>query len=313
MPALTARRFVAWSFRAACAGLACTGGSEPEPAPSLFGRVVFSRETPDTSFAIYLMTPEGTDIRLLKWVEGRALIIPRVSPDGQQIAVLTFPTGPLGGTQEPYIMNADGSDFRPLPNAFGGGPASWAPDGSRLAFACVDPFPPVGESSKAICEINVDGSGLRRVNHSAFISLSPAWSPDGLRIAYMSDSTGSALDIFTMSSAGSDVQQVTATPWQESGPAWSPDGALLAFWRSGIGYGPSQVLVIEPSGAGELPVGAPAAASFGPSWSPAGTEIWFSAGEQLFAVGPDGTGLHQVTTSSRAAAWPSFGPEAVAR
>jgi Tol biopolymer transport system component len=177
-----------------------------------------------------------------------------------------------------------------------------------LVFPCIDDDHAAGESNKAICIIGVDGSNLRRINHSAYLSLAPAWSPDGLRIAYISDSVGGDFDVYTMNPQGGDIQRVTDTDEDESGPAWSPDGTRLAFWRSGPGT--SRIHVIQVSGTGELPVSPAGIAADGPSWSPDGEEIWYTAGGQIYAIHPDASGLRQVTSSIRAASWPAFGPPA---
>ena len=296
-------------FRPCPAGLVLLLGCESVfgSSSSLSGRVLFTREMPDSSLAIHLMKPDGSEIERLKWIDSLMLIIPRVSPDGRRVAMVGFPKA--GGIQRPYLMDRDGFNFRALPNGNGGGPPSWSPDSRELVFPCVDDNHADGESNKAICIIGVDGSNLRRINHSAFLSLFPAWSPDGLRIAYISDSLGGNFDIFTMNPQGGDVQQVTDTDEDESGPAWSPDGTRLAFWRS-ESSGPSHIHLIQSSGTGEVPLSPDGIDASGPTWSADGEEIWYFAAGQLYAVQPDGTGLRQVTQSIRQASWPGFGPPA---
>jgi TolB protein len=269
--------------------------------------VLFTREMPDSSLAIHLMKPDGSEIQRLKAIDSLMLIIPRVSPDGRRVVMVGFPKA--GGVQRPYLMDRDGFNFHALPGGTGGGPASWSPDSRELVFPCIDDNHAEGESNKAICIIGVDGSNLRRINHSAFLSLAPAWSPDGLRIAYTSDSVGGDFDIYTMNPQGGEVQQVTDTDEGEAGPAWSPDGTRIAFWRSGLS-GPARIHVIQVSGTGELPLSPDGIDASGPTWSPDGEEIWYSAQGQIHAVKPDASGPRQVTNSILPVSWPGFGPQA---
>ena len=76
---------------------------------------------------------------------------------------------------------------------------------------------------------------------------SPAWSPDGGRIAYVSDEAGS-YDIWTVRSDGSDPRRVTnAADFQDSNPQWSPDGKTIALRRQ-LSPDPSLVMFVSDTG-----------------------------------------------------------------
>jgi len=53
---------------------------------------------------------------------------------------------------------------------------------------------------------------------------SPAWSPDGSRIAFVANG-----DIYTVLSDGSDVRRLTDNESNQGNPVWSPDGSRIAF------------------------------------------------------------------------------------
>jgi dipeptidyl aminopeptidase/acylaminoacyl peptidase len=59
------------------------------------------------------------------------------------------------------------------------------------------------------------------------LDVSPAWSPDGSRIAFSSERSGG--DVYLMDPDGSNLVQLTDTPGYDGGPAWSSDGRFLLF------------------------------------------------------------------------------------
>ena len=58
--------------------------------------------------------------------------------------------------------------------------------------------------------------------------MSPAWSPDGRRIAFMSDRDENP-EIYVMDADGANQTRLTRTELEDSLPAWSPDGRRIAF------------------------------------------------------------------------------------
>ena len=65
------------------------------------------------------------------------------------------------------------------------------------------------------------------------IDTSPSWSPDGSKIAFASDRSGSGMpQIYIMSSIDGDKEQVNRISFDSShndNPAWSPDGNKIAY------------------------------------------------------------------------------------
>lgn len=72
-------------------------------------------------------------------------------------------------------------------------------------------------------------SAPRPILSSTRIDSSPQFSPDGGRLAFVSDRTG-RLEIWTAASSGSDATQLTFLRSEECGsPHWSPDGKTIVF------------------------------------------------------------------------------------
>ena len=57
---------------------------------------------------------------------------------------------------------------------------------------------------------------------------SPAWSPDGKRIAFYSERDGNA-EIYVMNADGTGVTRLTRHERGRRLPAWSPDGRTISF------------------------------------------------------------------------------------
>ena len=56
----------------------------------------------------------------------------------------------------------------------------------------------------------------------------PAWSPDGRKLAFVSGRDGNA-EIYVMNADGSEQENLTRQPANDSHPSWSPDGRKIAF------------------------------------------------------------------------------------
>ena len=80
--------------------------------------------------------------------------------------------------------------------------------------------------------VNADGTGRTRLTRNPAEEFSPAWSPDGTKIAF-SRFTGSRFQIFVMNADGSGAVQLTFADASATGAAWSPDGTRIAFTRCG--------------------------------------------------------------------------------
>ena len=73
-----------------------------------------------------------------------------------------------------------------------------------------------------------DGSNQTRLTRNEAWDSSPAWSPDGRRIAFQSDRDGAG-EIYAMDGDGSNQTRLTRDLASDMEPALSPDGRRMAF------------------------------------------------------------------------------------
>jgi acylaminoacyl-peptidase len=76
--------------------------------------------------------------------------------------------------------------------------------------------------------IGLDGTGPRALTTEKHSDHSPRWSPDGTRVAFISNRDGSPLIYVTWMDTG-QTTKLTSGPNPPSGIAWSPDGAQISF------------------------------------------------------------------------------------
>ncbi|AHY45358.1 conserved repeat domain [Rubrobacter radiotolerans] len=131
-----------------------------------------------------------------------------------------------------------------------------SPATGDLAFegSCLTPDGGAGNESR---DLDVYVGGVSLTGGSDANDYSPSYSPDGERIAFVSDRDGNA-EIYVMDADGRNVVRLTHTAADEDDPVFSPSGKRLAFIRdaSGANTGPhvrwsGDLYVMDADGAGE--------------------------------------------------------------
>jgi Tol biopolymer transport system component len=194
---------------------------------------------------IYIVNADGSGLRFL--IDGAE---PVWSPDGSRL-VYTGPSEiPVPRAATIWIIDADGSDARPVGAPGSSAEPSWSPRGGLISFAAVLAGPEEATSQVTnVYSIHPDGSGFRRLTNNPY-ACNTSFSPDGRRIAYVAF-TESPFDVWTMNADGSDKKQLTSGTPFDFYPHWSPNGKRIAFGRDPDGD--PHWTVVAPEAAGPEP------------------------------------------------------------
>jgi Tol biopolymer transport system component len=122
----------------------------------------------------------------------------------------------------------------------------------------------------------------------------PAVSPDGTRIAFLSDRDGPT-DVYVIGADGTGEIRLTRTPEAEGQPAWSADGKQISF--TVFANKASRIYAISPAGGDLTPIGSVPGRAL--RLSPDGKRILYWTGTwtamKLFVSELDGSGARQLT------------------
>jgi len=164
--------------------------------------------------------------------------------------------------------------------------------------------------------MNPDGSGVTRLTNSAGEDLSPAWSPDGKRVAFVSTRHDSRGEIYVMNADGTGVTRLTNSAGPDLSPTWSKDGKQIAFVSSRSDSTGDIYTMNAADGSGVTRVTNSKGYDWDPAWSPDGKQIAFvserdgvgSGHTDLYVVTLDGLQVTRLTSETAHVRYPSWAP-----
>ena len=180
--------------------------------------------------------------------------------------------------------------------------------------------------------MGADGGNPQRLTNNPAKDLSPSWSPDGKRIAFISDRDRHpdrapgwfTSEIYVMDADGGNPQNLTNHPSDDRSPSWSPDGTRIVFqsYRDNDRNHNIEIYVINADGSNLQRLTNNLAADEDPSWSPDGKRIVFSSAreghfmdahknitDEIYVMDADG-GNQQRLTENRNNDWdPVWSPD----
>ncbi len=241
-----------------------TGAADPRLHPN--GQVVayvvwrIDEEEKEYRSAIWLAAVDGSS-RPRQFTAGEQRDLqPRWSPDGSKLA-FTSSRGE-SKTSQLYVIPFEGGESVKLTELDeDSSEIAWSPDGTRIAFAArvrdeayeeeddqkrrprrftrlaykLDNVGWIGDRRQQLFSTPADGSDEpKQITGGDFEHSSPAWSPDGKRLAFVSArgenwDVDLVSDVFLVDADGGDPEKLTDSSGGCDAPIWSPDGATIAF------------------------------------------------------------------------------------
>lgn len=253
---------------------------------------------------IFVMSADGSGERQATR-NGSVNALPGWSPDGKSIFYVSYRSNrrpalysvAQGGKKSGRVKG----DLAPKDKVYRG---VMSPNGKRLALVMPD-----DESNMGIYLTDAHGRGLKRITHTRGNSLSPTWSPDGKRIAFVSDRTGSP-QLYIMDSNGKNISRLTFTGGYNSAPSWSPDGRWIVYELRVEGQ--FDIWLTDPTGKVNVPLITHRRSDEAPTWSPDSRKIAFSSNRRgrmdVYVVDLNGENLRRLTQSDGDSISPTWGP-----
>lgn len=156
-----------------------------------------------------------------------------------------------------------------------------------------------------------DGQGGQVPLASPEPIISPAWSPDGRRLAYVSFHTGKPT-VWVQELSSGERKLLANFRGSNSAPAWSPDGRQLAVTLSRDG--PAQLYLLAADGSGEPQrLTRSNAIDTEAVFSPDGRQVYFvsdrGGGPQIYRVALDGSAPERITFNGDYNISPAISPD----
>jgi dipeptidyl aminopeptidase/acylaminoacyl peptidase len=238
----------------------------PDGKQAVFVMTTVDQKKNRRDSSIWLVPLDGSAPPRRLSAEGFSSSSPRWSPDGKTLAFLSS-RNVDGSAEQPrpqvFLMSMAGGEALPLTSLKNGVSVfQWSPDGTRLvcvsrsgpsdAVAPGDRKSDVRHYTHIQYKFNDTGWFDDKRSHLWIVNTEtkkatqitegndwndtdPQWSPDGTRIAFVSNRTGHEYDedhntdVWVIPAVGGELAKISDHPFQDSSPRWSPDGSRIIF------------------------------------------------------------------------------------
>lgn len=271
------------------------------------GQIVFTCQIfkYQSSEQICIMNADGSGYRRLTADDGIRHYYPSLAPHGRSIVYSQYRED---NVYEIYEMNLADGVARSLTDRIGvlTGPEI-SPDGKSIAFMRWT----AASNLYQIWMMDRDGGHPRRVFDGT--GWDPIWSPDGRQLLFASDMGGS-IQLYIVKLDGTGLHRITDLPAMRGRSDWSSQNLIATY--SGEAW-QREIYVMKVDGSNLHQVSPPRGNSQGPSFSPDGAWIAFTAyfekfkdinGCEIYVIRTDGSDLRRLTNNEYCDYQPRWGP-----
>ncbi|HEU4409671.1 MAG TPA: S9 family peptidase [Polyangiaceae bacterium] len=217
-----------------------------------------------------------------------------------------------------------------------------SPDGRLVVYVLQEVDAGADDYSSNLWSISTDGGPPRQLTFGPDSNQSPRFSPDGSRLAFLSNRGGGPPQLYAMRVDGGEAKRLTDLKAGAGPAAWSPDGERIAFSApvapegpphapkvvtkafyktDGVGFllnSPTHLFVVPAEGGEAEQITRGEASESSPAWSPDGRSLAFSRTRtgardahrsDLWAADAAGGNERQVTNRCAIASMPSWSPD----
>jgi len=182
--------------------------------------------------------------------------------------------------------------------------------GDKGVFSTRIAYVTKGGSRYTLRVADADGEGGQVALNSPEPIISPAWSPDGKQLAYVSFEKQKAV-VYAQDTSSGARRELANFRGSNSAPAWSPDGQTLALTLSRE-HG-SQLYLIDSGGGNVRRLTTSNAIDTEPAFAPDGRSIYFvsdrGGGPQIYRIGVGGGNVERITFGGNYNISPAISPD----
>ena len=245
-------------------------------------QTVVDRKKNKRESSIWLVAADGSGTPRRLTAEGSSANAPRWSPDAKTLAFVSARGEGDGNKPQIQLLSMNGGEAVTLTKLKNGVQAyQFSPDGKRIVVvSAVGPMDGIAAADRPSdvrhyqhtrYKFNDTGWFDDKRRHLWVVTLpegqatqltegqdaddsDPQWSPDGTRIAFVSDRTGKAYDdsentdVWTIPAAGGALTKISDHPFDDESPRWSPDGKQVLFNGQTARHQFSKPYVVDSAG-----------------------------------------------------------------